>query len=359
MNDICLKGVSFSYEEGKEIIANLNLNLDREKIYVIMGPSGSGKTTLLKLISGLLFPTNGKIEINGKDVTDLGAEDRNISFAFQENGLYPNQSIYENVIFALQKQKMSWAEKDQKAKDILSRFGLAPYLNAKPKYLSEGEKQRAVICKCLVKKDAAVCLMDEPLASLDVLKRQRFILFLKKLHQRRNVPLIIVMHDQQDSFLLADEILMMRGGKIIQKGQGQDLYDHPLDLQVASFLMDGLNVFSGEIKEGKGDKEIFIGKASFALPIDLKGYKNTSLLVGIPKEIISFTPYKQNFSFTAVFKEKQLVGGEKALYKFDFQGHIINVLTDDREFKENEKVKLFAALSGLKFFAASTGMNLE
>jgi ABC-type sugar transport system ATPase subunit len=362
MNDIVLKDIGFQYQD-KKIFADFSCSFDREKIYVILGPSGTGKTTLLKIISGLLIPDSGTVTIDGKDVTGSGAEDRNIAFSFQDSGLFPNQSLYENVLFSLQKEKWSWEEKDRKAKDILNRFGLAPFSNAKPKYLSFGECQRASIAKCLVKKSASVCLMDEPLSSLDALKRQRFIVFLKKLHAKRNAPLIAVMHDQVDAFSLADELLILDKGQIVQQGKPQSIYEKPKNIQVASLLMDGLTRIECNIQPSEKSS---IGLSSSCSYTGLKsnerfkGIGKKSFTLAMAKENWHFKEKAGDFSLKACFKEKESLGNNSSVYLFAFGPSEISVVAgDEYEFKERQETMLFAPADKALYFDSLTGENLE
>jgi ABC-type sugar transport system ATPase subunit len=362
MNDIVLKDVTFGYEE-QPLFNHFSWSFDREKITVILGSSGAGKTTLLKLISGLLLPQSGQISIDGKDVTGKGAEERNIAFSFQDNALYPNQTIYENILFALQKEKLTAEEKDFRAKDIIGRFGLTPYLNAKPKYLSIGECQRGAIAKCLVKRTASVCLMDEPLSSLDALKRQRFIAFMRKLHSRRNVPDIIVMHEQSDAFALADEIIVLSHGQVIQAGRPQGIYNHPAELQVASLLMDDLTLIPGYLK-GEGEQRAFFSESGVPLVFEdssrLKNLQPSYVILAVPKEGWHFSKRKGDLSLEGKFLSQEPNGNNSSSFVFQTGDRQIKMNGDDENtFASQQTVRLYASISKAMFFETSSKKNAE
>ena len=215
---ISLKNITKTFKE-KPILENISLDIEQGKISCLLGNSGSGKTTILRLIAGLEKPTKGDIVIENKLVTKdrkiiIPPSQRAIGFIFQDLALWSHMSIYENIAFGLKIKKSQDVE--QKVIDILNFFGIEEYKNSYPNQISGGQQQLIAIARSLVLKPK-ILLMDEPLANLDIYLKEKMKTQIKILRDNFNITIIYVTHDHKEAFSLADEILMVEGGKISKK----------------------------------------------------------------------------------------------------------------------------------------------
>ena len=217
------------------IIKDISLTIPDGEFCVFVGPSGCGKSTLLRLIAGLETATSGQILIDGRDVTALEPYDRQLSMVFQSYALYPHMTVKENIAFALRTAKMpeiAIAERVAKAARILR---LESYLNRKPAALSGGQRQRVAIGRAIVREPKAF-LFDEPLSNLDAALRADTRVEIATLHKSLDATMIYVTHDQIEAMTLADRIVVLRDGQIMQVGSPRELYERPANVFVAQFL---------------------------------------------------------------------------------------------------------------------------
>ena len=219
MPNIELKELYCYYGKGKKenlVIEDMTEHFPSGKISVIMGPSGCGKTTLLKSILGLM-EYDGDIFFDDKDIYKIPTYQRNMAYINQDVSLYPHWTIFENIIFPLKNKKMSRDEIYKRARDIAERFGIAHCLNVKPKYLSWGQQQRALLARELVR-EPEVVLMDEPVSHLDKLSKKDVLDFIKELNREWHLTILYVTHSYQEAMEVADQIYVMDQGKFIEKG---------------------------------------------------------------------------------------------------------------------------------------------
>ncbi len=219
MADIELKELYCYYGKGKKenlVIEDMTEHFPSGKISVIMGPSGCGKTTLLKSILGLM-EYDGDIFFDDKDIYKIPTYQRNMAYINQDVSLYPHWTIFENIIFPLKNKKMSRDEIYKRTRDIAERFGIAHCLNVKPKYLSWGQQQRALLARELVG-GPEVVLMDEPVSHLDKMSKKDVLDFIKELNREWHLTILYVTHSYQEAMEVADQIYVMDQGKFIEKG---------------------------------------------------------------------------------------------------------------------------------------------
>ena len=216
-------------------IQGIDLSINQGEFVVFVGPSGCGKSTLLRLIAGLETTTEGTIELDGKDITELPSAKRDLAMVFQSYALYPHMSVYDNMSFALKLAKVDKAvirEKVQRAAAILN---LTNYLERTPKELSGGQRQRVAIGRAIVRAPK-VFLFDEPLSNLDAALRGQTRVEIAKLHRDLGATTIYVTHDQVEAMTLADRVVVLRDGRIEQVGTPLELYDRPANQFVAQFI---------------------------------------------------------------------------------------------------------------------------
>ena len=220
----------------------LDLEVPKGEFLVLLGASGCGKTTTLRMMAGLDAPTQGKVFLNGKDVTLSRPGARDVAFVFQLFSLYPHLTVLDNVAFTLRAQGLPATEAKRQAFDMLRRMGVEGFAALHPERLSGADQQRVGLARALVRRPQAF-LMDEPLGTLDGGLRAEMRATLRAIHNQSGATTVFVTHDQEEAMGLADRIAILRDGRVIQSGSPRALYDHPADLYVADFLgSPGMNL---------------------------------------------------------------------------------------------------------------------
>ena len=269
-----------------KVLQKLNLEIAQGEFLVLLGSSGCGKSTLLNCIAGLLDISAGQIFIGDKNVTWSEPSERGIGMVFQSYALYPQMTVEGNLSFGLKNARMPRDEIKSRVERAAKILQIEPLLNRKPGALSGGQRQRVAIGRALVR-DVDVFLFDEPLSNLDAKLRVDLRVELKLLHQRLKNTMIYVTHDQIEAMTLADRIAIMKGGKIMQLGTPNEIYNHPKNLYVADFIgSPSMNFFNGELKDTKftnGSLELPMGSYQFIKKTNLK-----NVTIGIrPEHIIT------------------------------------------------------------------------
>ncbi len=234
MGRIELSGLRKSFG-ATEVLRGIDLVVEDGAFCVFVGPSGCGKSTLLRLIAGLEEASDGRIAIDGRDVTRLPPYDRGLSMVFQSYALYPHMSVRDNIAFGLRTARLPEARVAAKVAEAARMLRLEPLLDRRPAALSGGQRQRVAIGRAIVREPAAF-LFDEPLSNLDAALRADTRLEIAALHRQLAATMIYVTHDQVEAMTLADRIVVLDGGRIMQAGSPRDLYDRPANLFVAGFL---------------------------------------------------------------------------------------------------------------------------
>ena len=221
--------------EGVIAVQEFNLEIADKEFIVLVGPSGCGKSTTLRMVAGLEEISGGELYIGDKLVNDVAPKDRDIAMVFQNYALYPHMTVYDNIAFALKLRKTPKDEIDRKVKEAAEILDITQYLGRKPKALSGGQRQRVAIGRAIVR-EPKVLLMDEPLSNLDAKLRNQMRAEIIKLRQRINTTFIYVTHDQTEAMTLGDRIVIMKDGEVQQIGTPQQVFNHPHNLFVATFI---------------------------------------------------------------------------------------------------------------------------
>lgn len=222
---------------NKKIVKNISLDIYDGEFLTLLGPSGCGKTTVLRLISGLEHVTSGYIFLAGEDVTDLPANKRAVNTVFQNFALFPHLTVYENVNFGLKIAKIKGSEADKRICEALKMVKLNGYESRKPTELSGGQQQRVAIARGIVMKHRLL-LLDESLASLDLQLKRDMQVELKELQRSLGMTFVYVTHDQDEALTMSDRIAILNEGRITQLGTPEEIYAHPANDFVRSFISD-------------------------------------------------------------------------------------------------------------------------
>ena len=234
---------------GRVIIDNLNLTVEKGEMVSLLGPSGCGKTTTLRMIAGFLIPDEGKVVLDGNDVTNLGPEKRPSAMVFQNYALWPHMTVFKNVAYPLKIRKMGKEEIERRVHEALTLVNLMHHKDSRPGRISGGEQQRVALARALVQ-EPDILLLDEPLSNLDAKLRVKVREDIREIQRRLGITTVIVTHDQDEALSISDRIAVMNDGKIEQFSTPQALYDEPATEFVANFI-GSLNRYEGDFQGGK------------------------------------------------------------------------------------------------------------
>ncbi len=236
-NMIELKNIVVKFGDF-EALHNINVDVKQGEFFTFLGPSGCGKTTTLRTITGFIEPVSGTVNVNGKDITHVPIEKRNIGIVFQSYALFPTMTVYDNIAFGLKIQKLKKDEIDRKVRDIARKVDLTDeQLQKAVSQLSGGQQQRVAIARALVTGPAIIC-MDEPLSNLDAKLRVQLRNELKKMQRDFGITTIYVTHDQEEALTLSDRIAVFNKGYIEQIGTPNEVYNHSKTEFVCNFIGD-------------------------------------------------------------------------------------------------------------------------
>lgn len=234
-----------------DVIHGIDLQIKEGEFVVFVGPSGCGKSTTLRMIAGLEEISGGELRIGDTVVNEMDPKARNIAMVFQNYAIYPHMTVRQNIAFGLYTSKLPKDEKDARVTEAAETLGLTQYLDRRPAALSGGQRQRVAIGRAMVRSPAAF-LFDEPLSNLDAQLRAQMRMEIKRLHQRLGTTIVYVTHDQVEAMTMADRIVVMKDGYILQHGAPMELYENPVDVFTARFIgSPSMNILSGAA-EGAG-----------------------------------------------------------------------------------------------------------
>jgi spermidine/putrescine transport system ATP-binding protein len=247
---IALEGVSKRFGKS-EAVRDVSLAIGEGEFFSLLGPSGCGKTTTLRMIAGFEMPDEGRIVLQGKDVTSVFANRRPVNMVFQQYALFPHMSIYDNVAFGLKVKRVPRREHRVRVLEILRVVELEGLERRRPRQLSGGQQQRVALARALVNQPAAL-LLDEPLGALDVKLRKQMQLELKRIQTELGTTFVYVTHDQEEALAMSDRIAVMNGGRVEQIGGPREIYERPATAFVADFI-GSLNALEFTIDELVGE----------------------------------------------------------------------------------------------------------
>ena len=257
MSAIEVKNLSRSYGDI-DAVKDVSFTVPEKSFTVLLGPSGCGKSTILKMLSGLEQVSHGTINIGGADVTEVEASKRGVSMVFQSYALFPHLNVKENIQFGLKVRKIPAEEREKKVAEAAQVVGLSELLDRKPANLSGGQRQRVALARSIVS-DQSVCLMDEPLSNLDSKLRAEMRDEIRDLQKRLGLTVVYVTHDQVEAMSMADQIILLKLGEIIQVGAPEEIYNSPNSVFSAQFIgLPPMNILNlNEIDVSSLDSKIY------------------------------------------------------------------------------------------------------
>ena len=343
MSKVVLKNLIKSYDGKKDIIDDINLEINDKEFIVLVGSSGCGKSTILRLISGLEEITSGEISIDDKVVNNIHPKDRDIAFVFQSYALYPHLNVYENMAFGLKMRKFDKKIIDEKVRAAAKALNLEELLERKPKQLSGGQRQRVALGRAIVR-NPKVFLMDEPLSNLDANLRVQMRAEIKRLHKELQTTFIYVTHDQTEALTMGDRIVVLDKGKIQQVAAPEEIYNRPKNKFVAGFIGQ-MNFMESTVQNGK----ITIEGVEFDIPHEIKTDK---VIIGIRAEKMICGDNALSVKTDII----EMSGSERIVY-FELNGSKCSARIP-LEYDCSDKLELKLAVKDMYFFDNQTGENL-
>ena len=249
-----LKEIKKSFTEGEAVLDNISLEISKGEFITLLGSSGCGKTTTLRIIAGLEQPDAGSVWLDGREVTGLEPNQRDVNTVFQNYALFPHMNVAENIGYGLKLKKVPKSEIRKKVSQMLELVQLKGYEKRKPSELSGGQKQRVAIARALVN-NPKVLLLDEPLGALDLQLRRAMQIELKHLQKKLGITFIYITHDQEEAINMSDRIAVMKDGCIEQIGTPDEIYNHPKTSYVATFVGNA-NILHGAAESIQGQNAI-------------------------------------------------------------------------------------------------------
>ena len=249
-----LKEIKKSFTEGEAVLDNISLEISKGEFITLLGSSGCGKTTTLRIIAGLEQPDAGSVWLDGREVTGLEPNQRDVNTVFQNYALFPHMNVAENIGYGLKLKKVPKSEIRKKVSQMLELVQLEGYEKRKPSELSGGQKQRVAIARALVN-NPKILLLDEPLGALDLQLRRAMQIELKHLQKKLGITFIYITHDQEEAINMSDRIAVMKDGRIEQIGTPDEIYNHPKTSYVATFVGNA-NILHGVAESIQGENAI-------------------------------------------------------------------------------------------------------
>jgi glycerol transport system ATP-binding protein len=285
MAEIRLAGITHRYDDGPPALAGIDLTWEDGGAYALLGPSGCGKSTMLNIISGLLSPTEGRVELDGVDVTDRSTVERNIAQVFQFPVLYERMTVEQNLRFPLRNRGVTKVDAQRRAEEVAELLDIAPLLPRKAAGLSAEARQLVSLGRALVRRDVSAILFDEPLTVVDPHKRWELRQALKRVHAELSHTLVYVTHDQTEALTFADIVVVMDAGRVLQKGTPDELFERPAHRFVGHFIgSPGMNLVPCTVRGGV----VSVGGVDLlTLPDHEPGEQGPDDAVGVRPELVN------------------------------------------------------------------------
>jgi len=363
MASISLRNVAKFYGDV-QILFDCNLDIADHEFVVLVGPSGSGKTTLLRLISGLEHISAGDLYFGERRVNDVDVGDRDIAMVFQNYGLYPHMSVYDNMAFGLKRRKVPAPEIDRRVRGAAQMLNMGAYLERRPRQLSGGQRQRVALGRAIVR-EPAVFLLDEPLSNLDAHLRVQMRAEILRVHRTVTATAVYVTHDQIEAMTMGDRIVVMSEGRIQQVGTPDELYDSPANRFVASFIGTPAMGFLTCRVERNGDS---VTLSSDSVTIRLQPEQARKVMqsgvervsVGIrPERLMLGESAAADWTVHGLIDVVEMLGSEQYVHFSVDGGTLTARVSRDHPLKVQQTVTFSGAAQHLHLFDDATGRTLS
>jgi len=348
-----LERVEKTWPDGTRAVRGVDLSIARGEFVVLLGPSGCGKTTTLRMIAGLEQPTAGRITLDGREITHLPASQRDIGMVFQFYALYPHLTVAENIAFPLECSGVGRAERSAVVAKLAEQLELTALLKRRPRTLSGGDQQRVALARAMARKPAA-WLMDEPLGTLDASRRADMCEFIRAQQLEHKVATVYVTHDQEEAMRLADRVVVMSAGEILQAATPHQVYDDPADLFVARFVgSPGMNLIEGEARGELGASVVALrGDVELRMPSEVR---RGALVVGVRPEYLRPSP---DGSIRGRVALDAFVGSHRYLHVDAPCGRVVAMQAARERARVGDEVRLAVDPRGLRVFEPDSGRRL-
>jgi multiple sugar transport system ATP-binding protein len=364
MAQITLERVSKFYGD-MPVVRDIDLTVNDREFVVLIGPSGCGKTTTLRMIAGLEQISSGTVRIGGRVVNDLPPKDRDVAMVFQNYGLYPHMTVYDNMSFGLRMRKVSKPDIHKSVSEAAQFLGIRELLARKPRALSGGQRQRVALGRAIVR-NPQLFLFDEPLSNLDAQLRVDMRSEIKKLHQRLQATIVYVTHDQIEAMTMGDRIVIMKDGVIQQMGTPMDVYSRPVNHFVAGFIGSPSMNFAECTVERRSDRLQFVNPG-FQLGVSpdqaelLGAHVGRPVAIGIRPEDLQLatgdTP--ADATINARVDVVEPLGHETLLDMTAGKARFIARFRPDAVLRPGDPIRLAVNVARLHAFDAATGAAIR
>jgi inositol-phosphate transport system ATP-binding protein len=366
---ITLKNIVKEYDgkqAGSRAVDGLDLEINKGEFVALLGPSGCGKTTTLMMLAGLLKPTSGEIYFGGKLVNHVEPKDRNIGMVFQSYALYSHMTVRDNIAFPLRERKIPKKEAYDRAKDTSKILQIDHLLDRKPSQLSGGQQQRVAMARAL-SKNPEILLLDEPMSNLDARLKLDVRDEIRKIQRNLGVTTIIVTHDQEEALAISDRVAILNGGRIQQYAPPHELFNHPNNLFVASFLGNPpMNLVDGELEEKSGEQVVVTKGFEYILPEDRKldkKHNGKSVKLGIRPHDVTLCSSEDGQAIQMKVDLVEHLGSGKLVKLIDPQGKLETMIRllvgNETDVRSGEQVHIkFSDRKFHLFDMTDNGFNL-
>lgn len=359
MATVQLKNITKVYDGGVKAVDSVNIDIEDREFVVLVGPSGCGKSTTLRMVAGLEDITSGELYIDGKLVNDVPPKDRDIAMVFQNYALYPHMTVYDNMAFGLKIRKFPKEEIDQRVREAAKMLEIEELLDRKPKALSGGQRQRVAVGRAIVRQPK-VFLFDEPLSNLDAKLRVQMRAEISSLHNRLQATMIYVTHDQVEALTMADVIVVMKFGVIMQIGGPLELYNEPANKFVAGFIGSPPMNFLETVVEADGS-DIYVNEGTFRLKVNaaqkklLTPYVGKSVTFGIrPEDVVFSNTANDGETIDGTVSVVEPLGSETHVYIATSKSQVIGKIDPTLVPTPDTKISLIPDMAKAKFFDIDT-----
>jgi multiple sugar transport system ATP-binding protein len=366
MARISLRNIEKRYD-GVPVLRDCNLDIRDHEFIVLVGPSGSGKTTLLRIIAGLENMSAGELCFDDVRVNDVDVGDRDIAMVFQNYGLYPHMSVYDNMAFGLRRRKLSAEDIDRRVRSTATMLDIEPFLARRPRQLSGGQRQRVALGRAIVR-DPAVFLLDEPLSNLDAHLRVQMRAEILKVHRAVAATAVYVTHDQVEALTMGDRIAVMNEGRIHQVGTPDELYDFPVNRFVASFIgTPAMGFVECRIQRSEGGMDLVADSTRVKLAaVQANAFKRTDtqrVTVGIRPEQLSLASDAQARTADVTIRGRvevvEMLGAEQYVHVEVSGGAVTARVPRSQPVTIDETVTFVAQARDVHLFDHDTGRALR